>query len=539
MSSYAMRDLGGGTAGGLLAARANQAPDKAALVFGGSETSYRQLDDAASAVASSLLGLGLQPGDAVSVFMSNRPECLIASFAIGRAGLRLVPVNTAYKGAFLDFAIDHSESRAIITESLLGGPLADLEGLPKCVAAVAYVDGRPDRLPFGDVAIHDWDELLTPSVLLTEFPPVGPDYISSIGYTSGTTGRSKGVLSPALQGVMHAAESAVAMGTTSQDRLYTCLPLFHGAAFAGTCLHAIYAGATACLSPRFTASGFWDEIRDTGATQFNALGSIIPMLMAQPASDRDRDHAVRRVFAAPAPPDMLYRFEERYGIHIVEGYGLTEVKNIMYNPLGRRKVGSMGTPTASSIVEIHDEGGRPVPAGQVGEIVYRPRVPDVMFKGYHRDPEATLATMGDLWWHTGDLGATDEDGYFYFVDRKKDALRRRGENISSQEVEATIVSFPGVFDAAAIGARSDLGEQEVLAVLEVADPGSFDIEALFRHCDNALPHFMVPRYFRIAPAMSIARTPTGKIRKVELREEGVTEQTWDADAAGLKPTRNF
>lgn len=539
MSSYAMRDLGGGTPGGLLAARASQAPDKAALVFHGTEITYRQLDDAASSVASALIGLGLQPGEAVSVFMSNRLECVVAFFGIGRAGLRSVPVNTAYKGSFLDFAIDHSESKAVITESRLGGPIAELDALPKNVASVIYVDGQPEHLPRGDVTIHDWADLLAKTEILSEFPPVGPGFISSIGYTSGTTGRSKGVLSPALQAVMHASESAVAMGTSSQDRLYTCLPLFHGAAFAGTCLHAIYAGATACLSARFTASGYWDEIRDTGATQFNALGSIIPMLMAQPESDRDKDHAVKRVFAAPAPPDMLYRFEERYGIQIIEGYGLTEIKNVIYNPVDRRKVGSMGLPTASSVVEIHDDEGRQVSAGQVGEIVYRPRIPNVMFKGYHRDPEATLATMTDLWWHTGDLGATDEDGYFYFVDRKKDALRRRGENISSQEVETTLVTFPGVFDAAAVGAKSELGEQEVLAVVEVADPASFDFEALYRHCDKALPHFMVPRYYRVAAAMSIARTPTGKIRKVELRDEGVTEETWDADAAGLKPTRNL
>lgn len=537
MGTNDLRDLGGGTAGGLLAARAAAAPEHAAIVFQGAEITYGQLDEAASHIASALISLGLQPGDAVSVFMSNRPEFLTTLFGVARAGLRHVPINTAYKGTFLEFAIDHSDSRAIITETRLAEPLGELGSLPKAVTSVIYVDGLPDRLPDGDVGIHSLDDLLARTEVSTELPVVSPGDIAGIGYTSGTTGRSKGALSPALQGLVHARELAVAMGTTTHDRLYTCLPLFHGAALAGGCIHAIYAGATFCLSPRFSASRFWAEIRETGATQFNALGSIIPMLLAQPPSPQDRDHSVGNVFAAPAPLDVLYRFEARFGVHIVEGYGLTEIKNVMYNPREGRKVGSMGRPTASSIVEVHDETGTQVPPGAVGEIVYRPRMANVMTKGYHRDPEATVAAMSDLWWHTGDLGTVDHDGFFYFMDRKKDAMRRRGENISSQEVEALLAQFPGIVEAAAVGVSSDLGESEVMAVCEVADASSFDFEALFRHCDKTMPHFMVPRYYRVSS--NLPRTTTGKVRKAALREEGVTVETWDSDAAGMRATRNL
>jgi len=532
-----LRDLGGGTAGGLLAARATAAPEHTAVLFEGTEITYRQLDEAGSHIASALISLGLEPGDAVSVFMSNRPEFLTTLFGVARAGLRHVPINTAYKGTFLEYAIDHSDSRAIITETRLAGPIAELGPLPKAVANVIYVDGPPDRPPESDAAVHSLQDLLAKSDAITELPVVGPGDIAGIGYTSGTTGRSKGSLGPALQGLVHASELSVAMGTTTGDRVYTCLPLFHGAALAGGLIHAIYAGATFCLSPRFSASRFWDEIRETGATQFNALGSIIPMLLAQPPSPRDREHDVDRVFAAPAPPDVLYRFEARFGVHIVEGYGLTEIKNVMYNPREGRKVGSLGKPTASSIVEVHDETGVQVPPGVVGEIVYRPRMANVMTKGYHRDPEATVAAMSDLWWHTGDLGTVDHDGFFYFMDRKKDAMRRRGENISSQEVETLLMQFPGILEAAAVGVSSDLGESEVMAVCEVADATSFDFEALFRHCDKTMPHFMVPRYYRVAP--DLPRTPTGKVRKAALREEGVTTATWDAEASGLRASRNL
>jgi crotonobetaine/carnitine-CoA ligase len=233
---------------------------------------------------------------------------------------------------------------------------------------------------------------------------------------------------------------------------------------------------------------------------------------------------------------VLTAVEERFGVHVVEGYGLTEIKTIAFNPIARRKIGSMGIPSATTLLEVHDDSGFRVPPGQVGEIVYRPTAPHVMFAGYHRNPEATLETSGDLWWHTGDLGFTDEDGFFYFVDRKKDALRRRGENISSQEVEAVLLAHPGVAEAAVVGVTAELGEQEVLAVLAPVAGTKLDLKDLFAHCDRAMPHFMVPRYYRIMNALPA--TPTGKIRKSELREIGLADDVWDAEAAGLTPTRH-
>ena len=379
-----------------------------------------------------------------------------------------------------------------------------------------------------------WDDMVARGDPHRALPPVPLDAPVGIMLTSGTTGRSKGAVYPALMPVIAAHEFALAMETAPDERLYTCLPLFHGAAKLNLSLHAIAAGATVVLGRRFSASRFWDEIRRHDITQFNALGSILPMLLAQPPDARDRDHPARKVFAAPAPAPVLHAVEDRFGVHVVEGYGLTEIKTITFNPLSRRRIGSTGLPTATTLLEVHDDDGFRVAPGEVGEIVYRPTMPHVMFSGYHRAPEATVETSRDLWWHTGDLGRVDEDGYFWFVDRKKDALRRRGENISSQEVEAALVEHPDVADAAVIGVASDLGEQEVMAVLTPLRD-DVDLKDLFAHCDRVLPHFMVPRYFRVVAGLPA--TPTGKVRKAGLRADGLTEDTWDAQASGLTPTR--
>jgi crotonobetaine/carnitine-CoA ligase len=508
------------------------------LVFGDREWSYAELDSAASAVAAGLLSLGLQPGASVGVFLPNRAEVLMAFFGINRAGLVEVPVNTAYKGVFLAHALGHTDVEVLLTEPGLLDLVAALPERPHALRTVVLLsDAVPAGAALPGVEILTWKEMLVRGDPGTVFPEVTISSPVGIMLTSGTTGQSKGAVYPALMQVAAAHDFAVAMETTEDERLYTCLPLFHQAAKMNISLQAIAAGATVVLGERFSASGFWDELRSHRVTQTHALGSILPMLLAQPRSERDRDHQVRKVFAAPAPEPVLTAAEERFGIHVVEGYGLTEIKVVLFNPIRNRRVGSMGLPSKSSIVEIHDDQGLPASAGEVGEIVYRPRFPHIMFAGYHRNPDATLETTRDLWWHTGDLGYSDEEGYFYFVDRKKDALRRRGENISSQEVEAVLVAHPAVEDAAAIGIASDLGEQEVMAVIRPINGVRPDLKDVFAHCDRALPHFMVPRYYRVVD--ELPSTPTGKVRKAVLREAGISDDTWDAEGAGLTATRNL
>ncbi|GAA3728985.1 AMP-binding protein [Streptomyces tremellae] len=523
------------TVGELLAARAEEHPHRTACVFGDTELTYAELDSRVTTVARGLIALGAAPGESVGILLPNRTEYLLAWFGAARAGLVEVPLNTAYKGQFLAHALGSTDVRILVTEAALLDLVAELAEPPAALRTVVLLDSPPHRVPPG-VRVVGWDALLAGADPATALPRVGAGDPVAIMLTSGTTGRSKGVVYPNRMQVVAATECAAQMGTAQDERLYTCLPLFHGAAQVNLSLHALAAGATLVLGRRFSAGAFWDEVRAHRVTQFHALGSILPMLLARPPSARDRDHRARKAFAAPAPAQILHPFEERFGVRLVEGYGLTEIKNVLYNPLDARKVGSLGLPTRSSEVEVHDADGRPAAAGQPGEIVYRPREPYVMFSGYHRSPEATLETVRDLWWHTGDLGYRDDDGYFYFLDRKKDALRRRGENISSHEVESVLLDYPGVVAAAAVATPSDLGEDEVLAVVQPEAGHDLDLRDLFAHCDRSMPRFMVPRYYRVVD--ELPATPTGKVRKHDLRGHG-RSGAWDAQAAGYEPTRNI
>jgi crotonobetaine/carnitine-CoA ligase len=526
MNRHDLQDLGGGTLGGLLAARSAVAPENPVLVFAGTTYSYREVDAAATSAAFGLIALGLQPGDVAAIFTLNRPEHLFAWFGSARAGLTYLAVNAGYKGALLQHILEHSGSKVLILEAALADALLTLDATPQTLRTIVFLDGIPAEFPCRGLTVMSWQEMLAGGSEDGTFPVIAPHDTGRIGYTSGTTGKSKGVVSPHLQSLVMARESATAFGISARDRMYTCMPLFHGMAQVTTCLTALYAGATILLSPKFSVSRLWDELRDTGATQFNCLGSMLHMLLSAPPSPRDRDHAVTRVFAAPAPPEVLYRFEARFGVQLIEGYGQTEIKNVLYNPLSGRKIGSLGRPTASTILEIHDDNGNALPPGQVGEIVYRPRIGNIMLKHYLKEPEKTLANMAGLWWHTGDLGSMDADGFFYFFDRKTDSLRRRGENISSQELEGMLMGYPCVIEAAVVATPSEVGENEVLAVLQVSDTTAFDIPGLHRHCMATMPRFMVPRFYRVTAAFP--RTPTGKVRKIALREEGVTADTWDA-----------
>ena len=224
------------------------------------------------------------------------------------------------------------------------------------------------------------------------------------------------MVSPHLQQVMMARETAAAFGVSARDRMYTCMPLFHGMGGGGPPAppRSTPAPPSSCL-PVSASAGSGDEVREGDATQFNCLGSIMHMLLSLPPSELDRQHKVERVFSAPAPAEVLYRFEHRFGVHVIEGYGQTEIKNVLYNPVQGRKIGSMGLPTASTVMEVHDEDGNRCAPGEVGEMVYRPRQPNIMMKGYLKEPDKTLAGMKDLWWRTGDLASQDANGFLLLL----------------------------------------------------------------------------------------------------------------------------
>jgi crotonobetaine/carnitine-CoA ligase len=289
------------------------------------------------------------------------------------------------------------------------------------------------------------------------------------------------------------------------------------------------------LLDRFSASRFWDEIRLYGATQFNYLGAVMPILAKQPERSDDLDNPARIALGAGCPQAVMDEVEKRFGIKCLEGFGMTEIGIPVHVRVDDRRPGSCGKPMDIYELKLVNENDEEVPPGKTGEIVFRPRVPYVMMSEYYRMPEKTLEVYRNLWFHSGDLGRKDEDGYFYFVDRKKDALRRRGENISSFEVERAINSHPKVFESAAVAVKSELAEDEVKICVVLKGGEALTPEELIAYASERMPYFAVPRYVEFMN--ELPKTPTERIQKYLLKEVGVTVNTWDREKAGVKVTR--
>jgi crotonobetaine/carnitine-CoA ligase len=285
------------------------------------------------------------------------------------------------------------------------------------------------------------------------------------------------------------------------------------------------------MEERFSASRFWDTCRAKGVTAFNYQGALLLMLFKQSPRDDDAANPVRVGFGAPCPAEIWEPFEDRFGVRLVDVYGMTEIAIATANSLDERRIGTAGRAAEGYEVRIHDEHDDPVPPGTPGEIVVRPTRPDILISEYHRQEEATLHAFRNLWFHTGDRGRMDADGYLTFIDRMKDAIRRRGENISSWEVERVVNAHPDVLECAAYGVSSELSEEEV-AIAIVLQPGTpFDPRSLLEHCAERMAHFAVPRYVRVLD--ELPRTPSQRLQKYKLRDAGVTPDAWDASAHGF------
>ncbi len=321
-----------------------------------------------------------------------------------------------------------------------------------------------------------------------------------------------------------------------QDDIFlTFLPLYHINAQVLTTLTALVAGAQMVLLDRFSASQFWDEIRYYGATQFNYLGAVIPILAKQPEKSDDADNPARIALGAGCPPAIMDEVEQRFGIKCLEGFGMTEIGIPVHVMPDDRRKGSCGKPMDIYEIRLFDDNDNEVPVGEIGEIVFRPREPFTMMSEYYKMPEKTLEACRNMWFHTGDLAKKDADGYLYFVDRKKDALRRRGENISSFEVERAINTHPKVLESAAVAVRSELAEDEV-KICVVLKPGKeLSPEELISYSVERMPYFAVPRYVEFME--SLPKTPTERTQKYLLKQAGVTPKTWDREKAGIKVTR--
>ena len=441
--------------------------------------------------------------------LPNSAALVLAWFGLARLGAIILPIKTGYTGAEVGYLLGHAEPSVVLAASRYlaairsswSGPLVSLE---------PGAEGKTS-----------WPELLASPA--AEFPPVGEEAPAVLLYTSGSTGTPKGVLQSHRTFVLTGEAFPWWLGLTSQDRLLTPLPLFHINAQAYSTMGAIGAGATLILLDGFSASRFWEQARASGATQINALGAVLTILLKQPRTPAERDHRVRLIYAAPAlPAEPHQAVEERFGVRLVVGYALSEGTFGTITPLGTPfPLGSMGLPrhhpdpAIRNDVRILRDDGREAAIGEVGEIVMRG--PAVML-GYYRDPEATRDALRDGWLFTGDLAFRDEQGFYTFVDRKKDLIRRRGENVSSVEVEQVILLHPKVLEAAVVPVPSELTDEEVKAYV-VPRPGSaLTPEEISAWCAWRLAAFKVPGIVEVVA--ELPRTPTGKVAKHLLRPAG-------------------
>jgi crotonobetaine/carnitine-CoA ligase len=524
--------------GQLVSDKAAEHGDRTFIRYRERTLSYRELDCVSNRIANGLSRMGVGRGTHVALMLENCPEIVLLYVALGRLGAVSVPVNTAAKGELLAYYMNQSDSELVIADAELIDRLVPVAAqVPKLRFVVALADEPGAQAPqVAGLALpqHDFGALLdapdTPPEVEVRFRD-----LHSLIYTSGTTGPSKGNMSTHAHALTCGFELAEAYGYRPDDVLYVCLPIFHGNAWLCSVLPALVADASIAIARRFSASSFWDDIRRFGVTQFNALGAMTNFIWSRPPDPRDRDHRVRQVMVVPTPKQFFQAFQERFGIEFTSVYALTDCG--MVTTRGPKdpadKWASAGKACHDVEIRIVDEDDFEVPRGETGEIVVRTHQPWIYAQGYYNMPEATANSRRNLWFHTGDRGSMDEDGYIYFVDRKKDAIRRRGENISSFEVEQIILKHPSVLDVAAFPLASEHSEDEVMVSVVLREGCRLSEAELVEHCRENMAYFMVPRYVDIVP--ELPKTMTEKVEKYKLKADAEARRAsiWDREKAGI------
>ena len=535
MHDYAFEER---TIGRILAEKAARIPDKIFLLWEGRSYSYGDLEAITNRYANGYAAHGIGHGDHVAVMLPNCPEFYWATWGLGKLGAVAVPINTAAKGEMLRYFIDQSDATCVVIDDEWVDRVASIAAqLPKVrrwfyrgrrpLAACGLGSAAAPAAAFA--ALDSGDETRPP------LDAVAHDDTQLIMYTSGTTGPSKGVMCPHSQG--HAVGRAVTLdfGYQPDDVLYTCLPLFHANAIWFSSYAALWADAAVALAPRFSATRFWSDIRATGATQFNALGAMTNIIWKLPPGPHERDHALRLCMAVPVPKEIYREIQQRYGVALTSVFAMSENFSVTcFKPDDPpEKAGSAGRARGACELRIVDDDGHDLPAGEVGEIRLLPLLAGSMMKGYYNMPAETARAFVDGWFCTGDRGYLDADGYLYFVDRKKEAIRRRGENISAYEVELILSRHPAILEVAAIPVASEMSEDDVM-VYVVLRPGETMTHADVVHfAAEHMSYFMVPRFVEFIE--SLPKTATEKLEKYKLKQDAQARRAelWDREREGV------
>lgn len=516
---------------GLLGLRAAEHPDAPWLHFEEAAYTYAEALSRVRQAANGLIELGVRPGERFALMMSNCPELLWVQFAAPYVGATPVPVNVAQRGAALSHILRDSGSVAVVCDMEVADALRavspEVPSLRHLVVAGKEPGPGVDRAgpPSSSLArLFDQSDAEPPPL------PEGATAPPGISYTSGTTGPPKGVVhtGQARSGANGVLE---ATGVQPGEVMYTALPLFHGNALGVSVRGSLVLDAQLALGQRFSASRYFDECRRYSAVEFNTLGGMIPMLLKQPARGDDADNPVRVVLSAGCPEWAWADFEARFDVRIVEWYGMVDSPGALLNTEGR--IGSMGKPVAGVEFQVVDEQDRPLPAGRVGELVFKR--PEGRLTAYHNAPELTEDAYRGGWFHSGDLAEYDGNGFFYYRGRKKASMRRRGENISAWEVESALMTHPAVLECAAYAVPSEVGEDEVAVAVVLVEGAGVRPEALLDHCSGRLAYYAVPRYVELVG--SIAKTGTQRVDYGSLRSRGLTATTWDREASGYVVSR--
>lgn len=497
--------------------RAEQFPDRVMTSIAGMPVTFAQMRDRSCAAANVLLGLGVRRGETVALFTGTCPEWVYFWLGAARIGAVTAAVNAANKGEFLLHALRVSRAKVVITDAGRAGQ----------VTAVEHV------LVVGD----SLSEMLSKAATTVQAAPAEPDDLGVLFFTSGTTGPSKAVATTWHYLFTVADTVAAAWEFAAGDVLWTSMPFFHLSA-APTVLAPMLVGGTSVVAAGFHPSEVWDDVRACGAVGFVGAGAMVSMLWNQPADPRDSELPLRFISAAPIAEDLYRDIERRYRCRVVTMYGLTEAFPIAVKSVADEGVpGTSGTINPAFEVRIVDEHGRALPAGAVGEIVCRPRLAHVMSEGYVSEESASGIEVDahPEWFHTGDLGKLDDDAVLTYVDRVKDSLRRRGENVSSVEIETTVMQHPAVLEAAAVGIPSELGEDDILVVVMLSPCATLDHIDLLDFCAARMPYFCVPRYVEVLD--EIPKNVLGRVRKDVLRTRGLGADAWDREAHGYMLTR--
>ncbi len=520
--------------GRALAMQAAEQPDATFIMFGATHYSFAEANRKVNELAGGLAALGLGRGDRVAFYMGSAPEVIFLALASNKLGAIWTPINSDYKGSWLSETINRSRPKIVVTDDDHAARLEEVKGDLDAMSLVIF--GDPAALP----GATDFNSLYHDGAGEPDMSGQSYGDTCAILWTSGTTGRSKGVMQSHNVWFNAVASGNALFGTGPGDVIYSVLPMYNSAAWVTSILRSLIVGIPLAIDTAFSVKHFWERVDYYGATQSFTLGAMHMFLWNAPEQPDDAAHSLRKLMAVPMPADVAGPFSERFGLELMpQGLGQSEVMQLIIVLPDETSLprGSCGKPSATLDVRIVNDQGKDAADDEPGELWVRPKQPFVIFNGYFDDPAATAAAHEGEWYKTGDMVKRNADGYYFFSDRKKDAVRLKGRNISTFEVEMVARRHPAISDCAAFGVPSDILDSETELKLNVILKPNTSLEPLelARYINENAPYFFVPRYIELVE--SLPYTPTNKVQKFKLREAGLGPNTWDANKAGFKAER--